>query len=166
MFTRDVDDGNPQPVTGAEMQAEWLLLSDLGYGNCKPGDDEESQQFAAQVRELNPGWQPGTIPRVPNHYRDARRERRDHATAGAGRRPELVAAPRRAATTSRRRPQSRRVARTVGSRGDPPPGDDKPPLRQDFTAAQGPSALQAAFERAEADAWDELGLTSLGEGLA
>jgi hypothetical protein len=30
-------------------------------------------------------------------------------------------APRRAATTSRRRPQSRRIARTVGSRGDPDP---------------------------------------------
>jgi hypothetical protein len=130
--TRDVGDGNPQPASGAEMQAEFLLLSDLGYGNCTPADDDESQQFAAHVRALNPDWQPGTIPVVPTGYHSGRRERMRHELDRVlNRRPRqrvVRPATRRPATTSRRRPQARRTARTAGSRGDPHLADDPDPL--------------------------------------
>jgi hypothetical protein len=127
---RDVGDGNPQPITVAEMMAELQLLAAQGHGNYKAGDDEESQEFAAQVRELNAGWTPGTIPRVPAGYRDARGPRlRQVAEQAQQRRRPVRSAPRRAATTSRRRPQSRQAARTVGGRGDPhlPDADDPEP---------------------------------------
>jgi hypothetical protein len=44
------------------------LLTDHGHIDGHTGDDEQSQQFAAEVRELNRDWQPGRIPRVPRVY--------------------------------------------------------------------------------------------------
>lgn len=125
---RDVGDGYPQTVTFAEMAAEMQLLAADGHGNYKAADGEESQDFARQDEELNAEWTPGTIPRVPAGYRDARGPRlRQVAEQAQQRRRPVRAAPRRAATTSRRRPQSRQVARTVGGRGDPHlPDDDDP----------------------------------------
>jgi hypothetical protein len=54
--------------------------------------------------------------------------------------------------SQRRRQRTRRVARTVGSRGDPHPSDDDPSELDEF--------------RAERGAWDGIGLETLGEGSA
>jgi hypothetical protein len=59
VLTRDVGDGNPQPVSFDEMIAELFLL-----GHAEPSDDEE-RQFAEDVRVANPDWEPGSIPRLP-----------------------------------------------------------------------------------------------------
>jgi hypothetical protein len=59
------------------------------------------------------------------------------------------AVPRRVATTSRRRPQARRAARTVSARGDPHQPDDDPSELDQF--------------QAEREAWDTIGLESLGD---
>jgi hypothetical protein len=50
---------------GDEGLAQWILLSDSGDLEGQVGDDEESQEFARKVRELNPDWQPGEVPKVP-----------------------------------------------------------------------------------------------------
>jgi hypothetical protein len=65
MLTRDVGAGATTQVSFEQMMAELLLLSDQGYGDARPADDPRSRRFAARVRRINKGWQPGTIPRVP-----------------------------------------------------------------------------------------------------
>jgi hypothetical protein len=66
MLARDVGDGRgPQPVTPDQWIAELILLKDAGHCNGHVGDDEESQEFARKVRDLNPDWQPGEVPKVP-----------------------------------------------------------------------------------------------------
>ena len=104
-------------ISFAEMMAEMQLLSGHGYGDCKPGDDEESQQFAADVQRLNPNWTPGTIPRA------LRQQAR------------FVAKPAAATSTMSRRPQpaaraarGRRVRTRAKARGPDDPPKPEPPL--------------------------------------
>jgi len=136
--TREAGDGNPQPVSVAETMGEWQLLADQGLCDYEPCDDEESQEFAADVRRLNPDWGPGAIPKVPRGYRDAAAER-----AHVPRR-QLNTRPRPRAAARGRRP-SRRVARTSGSRGDPSREADEPPLE----------VVPLAQFRADVNAWLE-----------
>jgi hypothetical protein len=56
-------EGSAQPITPAEMMAEFHLL---GHGEI--GDDPESQEFCSDVDRLNSGWTPGDVPRVPDGY--------------------------------------------------------------------------------------------------
>lgn len=72
--------------SGAEMLAEFHLLALRGYGEVEIGDDEESQDFAAEIERLNPDWQPGEIPKVPAGCQDGAALRDPAATP-----PELVA---------------------------------------------------------------------------
>jgi predicted nucleic acid-binding Zn ribbon protein len=122
MPLRDVGDGEPRFTSFAEWMAECLLLGERGHGNARPGDDEESQKFAADVRELNHDWQPGQIPHVPRGYPsipdELRRPRRD----GRQLAPVVV-------HTSKRRehphPRERRAGRAHSTRAGP---SDDPPL--------------------------------------
>jgi hypothetical protein len=51
-------DRGRQVASAAEVIALFNQLAKHGYSDRHPGDDEESQQFAADVLELNPDWQP------------------------------------------------------------------------------------------------------------
>ena len=125
---------------------EWLaalqLQSDAGHGECESGDDEESQEFDADVRRLNPNWTPGTIPKVPAGL-DGR---------GLRERARFVVKP--AATTSTvsprpqptaRAPRGRRVRIRVKARGPDDPPD--PPAR--------PVAIPLAAFRRDVARWLE-----------
>ena len=54
---------SPQHVSVGEMMAEIVLLA---HGEM--AQDEESQEFAADLRTLNSDWKPGGVPRVPDGY--------------------------------------------------------------------------------------------------
>jgi hypothetical protein len=108
MLTRDVGDGRgPQPCSFAEASAEIQLLGEAGYCHIEIGDDEESQAFAADVRRLNPDWQPGEIPKVPAGYPDGRALCAPVATRPVGRVQVAARAPRRGSVRSVRSGRSR-----------------------------------------------------------
>jgi hypothetical protein len=144
---RELEPGEPLPDLAAWM-ATTLLLGDRGYNDCKPGEDEESQSFAEEVRKANPDWEPGQLPAVPiRRFRDG--ESKPSVVAPVVR----AAAPRSVSPRTRsreRRPGGpRRVARS-GSRGDPHQADDDPsPLARDFRPEQGLTAVARAFEAAQ-----------------
>lgn len=105
------------PVTVDEMFAELLLLGDAGIADVKPGDDPESQQFAADIRRLNRRWKPGTIP----HTRMALRGQAQIST-----RRHAVPQPRRREARGTRRV---RTAGRLRSASKSPPGETDPPSR-------------------------------------
>ena len=102
------------PISTAEWAAELIKLSDAGHCNVEVVDDDESREFAEDVRALNRDWQPGEIPRVPIGYRDGVAWRRGRATP----RPSRGRVPRTRRGTSRAR------ARSPGSSSDGDEPDD------------------------------------------
>jgi hypothetical protein len=113
--------------------------------------DEERSEFAAKLRSLVDG---ADLERI-RHRRDAQRLQAGmrlalRPTAARTRPAHRLRAPRPRARASRLRPV-RRVARTVGSRGDPSPADE-PPIA--------PKRSLLARQRAGFRAW-----TDAGEGV-
>jgi len=103
-------DAEPEAAEAITSFAQWfaivLLNSDAGIGNIQP-TDEEGQHFAAEVRRLNPDWQPGQLaPRLPDVS------------------PVVLSAHRPAPRAREARPSGRRSTRiSTGASGDrdPPP---------------------------------------------
>jgi hypothetical protein len=108
--TRELNDG-PEVFTDLRAwMAQLVVLKDQGHlPNVSFGDDDDSRRFVKNVRHLNRGWKLGQTAKVPTT-------------------PIVRAlAPRRSSSRERRPSVSRRVARSsVGSRGDPPPGESDP----------------------------------------
>jgi hypothetical protein len=94
------------------MIAEIMLLTDAGYAKGEVGDDDESQEFARDVRRLNRNWRPGQIPRVPAGYQNGIAWRQ---SPGRERRP----APPRAQRGRAPRSATRRTRRAGVSRDGP-----------------------------------------------
>jgi hypothetical protein len=106
-----------------EWIATTLLLSDRGYNDFAPGDDEDSQRFASEVRRLNEDWTPGTNPVLP-----PTREIAEAATMVTVAAPVSRTAPARVRGTSREaRPRAHRSGGSA-SRGSPGRPDDDPDL--------------------------------------
>jgi hypothetical protein len=87
------------------------------------GDDEESLEFAGDVRALNHDWTPGDVPQVPAGYRPGAAERGRAAAPLVAR----IAVGRVAQRGSRRRTRSRRAVRRPTQRG-PDDREPEPPL--------------------------------------
>jgi hypothetical protein len=143
---RDLRPGEPLRSL-EEFKAIVLMRGERGMpGGRLVVEDQESQAWAAEVRQLNRRWRPGTVPALPTKR-------------------ALTAKRRLARPQAHQRPRQRRVRRTTRtirsaassrdgpSEPEPPLGgaSDEPPLpRQDFTPAQGPGAPARAFQRARA----------------
>jgi hypothetical protein len=114
----------PRVVSFAEMMGTFVLLDHAGHCKAKAGDDEESQEFAAEVLRLNRSWKPGEIPLVPAGYRDGRAGRAAHALSLDGRARNVRNTPR--PREPRRSPRSnpRRSPRKARAPDDPHPEPD------------------------------------------
>jgi hypothetical protein len=110
-------EGSAQPITPAEMMAEFHML---GHGEI--GDDEESQQFFGEVERLNAGWKPGDVPRLPAGYRSGAAYR---AVLASVARP--VAVEPRPREQRNGRPREQRSGRGRSRRGPPNSNDDPDP---------------------------------------
>ena len=89
--------------------------------NVTFGEDEDSQQFVADVREQNPDWTPGQPPRVPPRRPEVSRDL-------SSQRQPVIHGP--AHQQNATRPRERRArGSSTSSRGSPDDSEPEPPLR-------------------------------------
>jgi hypothetical protein len=160
-ITINTGDG-AQVFSAAETIALLTLLADHGYSEGHPGEDEESQQFAADVLELNPDWQPGEIPRVPTGYGSVPDELRSPRAWRQPRRAPIVHIPQPRENQARpREHRARRIrsART-SARGDP---DEPPPALAGYPESTPEPAPGILSERSLAAYLSYMGVGSLEE---
>ena len=123
MEPSELDADNVETFTDVRaFMAALVLLKDEGHcENVEFGEDEDSQQFVADVREQNPDWTPGQPPRVPPRRPELSRFR-------LSQRQPVIHVP--AQQENATRPRERRArGSSTSSRGSPDDSEPEPPLR-------------------------------------